>query len=358
MGTEKNDIKELFLDLVAIDSPSGHEKEIAEFVAKKLTKMKVENTIDEHGNIVAFVGGTGEALLLCAHMDTVEPGRGIKAVIHGDTIETDKKTILGADDKAGIAEIICAVAQLKEKNLMHRPLEIVFTCQEEVGLLGSQKLNKKYITAKEGLIIDRSGPAQVVVIASPFISRIDIEIDGKAAHASNPELGISAIKMAADAISKLKVGRIDEETTNNIGTITGGRIRNGVPERVFLEAEVRSHSKEKNEKQIKKIKKEFENVICEHGGKMEFLSKLSCQGYKHNLSNPLIKKIQTTWQEMGQTPIFEKAGGASDANEFAAWGINVTDIGYGGINPHTKDEQIKISDMQLIADFIVNFVKI
>ena len=357
MSIDEKTIKDLFLDLVKIDSPSGHEKEVRDFILGKLNKLGIENIADEHGNIIAFVSGVGEALLICAHMDTVDPGRNIRAVVEGDLIRTDGRTILGADDKAGITEILCAIKELKEKKIMHRPLEIVFTCEEETGLFGSQKLNRKYINAKEGLIIDRSGEPQVVVIASPFIMKIDITVIGKAAHASNPEKGISAIKLAADAISKLKVGRIDMETTNNFGTLIGGEIRNGIAKRVVIQAEVRSHSKEKAEKQSNKIRQQFEKTAAKYGGILEFSSALVCSGYKHSPTSPFIKKIESIWKKMGHAAILEKAGGASDANEFAKWGIDVVDIGYGGINPHSTEEQISISDMQLITEFIVNFTK-
>jgi tripeptide aminopeptidase len=357
MYIEKDVIKELFLNLVKIDSPSGHEKIVRDFIVKKIKNLNMDCKVDEYGNVIAHVSGKGKSLMISAHMDTVDPGRNISAVVNGDVITSGSNTILGADDKAGITEILCAVEYLKKNKIPHRPLELVFTCEEEAGLNGARKIKQQDINAKEGIVVDRSGSPQAVVLASPFISIIDIEVCGKSAHAGNPEKGINAIKIASDAIHLLKVGRIDSETTNNFGTISGGEIRNGVPEKVSIQAEVRSHVLKKAQNQISTIKNSFEKTVAKHGGQLKFSVKDGCSGYKHLKTDVFIKKIESVWKQMGKVPIFEKAGGASDANEFAKWGMKIVDIGYGGINPHTTREQIKISDMQLVTEFIINFIQ-
>lgn len=344
------------MKLVKIDSPSGHEKIVRDFIVNKIKQLDFDCKVDSYGNVVARVAGEGKPLMLAAHMDTVDPGRNISAVVKGDLIKSGSDTILGADDKAGIAEILCAVQYLKKNKIAHRPLELVFTCEEEAGLKGAGKIKRKDISAKEGIVVDRSGSPRAVVIASPFVFVVDIEVSGKSAHAGNPERGINAIKIAADAIGSFKVGRIDSETTNNVGTIKGGEMRNGVPEKVFIQAEVRSHVREKAQKQIDLIKSSFKKSAAKSGGKLKFSVNEGCSGYKHLKTDAFVKKIATVWGQLGFVPLFEKAGGASDANEFARRGMTVVDIGYGGINPHTTNEQIKISDMQLVAEFIINFV--
>ena len=356
MYIEKETIMDLFLDLVKIDSPSGREENVAEYIVEKLKDLQIEYKADDYGNILAFLAGSGQPLMLAAHMDTVQGETCIDPIVEGDLITSGGQTILGADDKAGIAEILCALEYLKKNSVIHRPLEIVFTKEEEIGMFGAQHLDRKYITAKEGLVVDRSGLPQVAVVAAPFIVTIDIEIMGKSAHAGSPEHGLSAIKMAAEAISKLKIGRIDSETTNNIGIIHGGEIRNGVPEKVLIKAEIRSHFKAKAEKQISVMRAGFEKAVSKHGGSLKFSAEFACSGYKHQLSTPLLKNIKKTWQKMGFEVLFEKAGGASDANEFAQRGMTVVDIGYGALYPHTVREQIKISDMQLVSQFLINFV--
>lgn len=357
MHIDRERITKTFLELIAIDSPSGHEHEVSDYICKKFSDLHVEHKLDEYGNVIAYVPGMGKSLLLAAHMDTVDPGRNISAKVLGDRIVTNGDTILGADDKAGISEILCAIEYLKKNPQQHRPLEIVFTREEEIGLVGAQKLNRRYITAEEGLVIDKSGPVQTVVIAAPFIMTIDVEIEGIAAHAGTPDHGVSAIKIAADAIAKIKVGRIDVETTANVGVIAGGTIRNGVPSHVAIKAEVRSHVAAKAERVTEKMKETFFAAALKHGGKVRFHNELACAGYKHAANDPFVKQIADVWSEMGEQVKLEKAGGASDANEFAKWGIKVVDMGYGGINPHTTNEEVKISDMQLVSEFIINFVR-
>jgi tripeptide aminopeptidase len=352
----KNEIRKLFLELVSIDSPSGNEKEVSLFICKKMSEFGIKNREDSYGNIIAKIAGKGEPLLLSAHMDTVEPGRNIKAIVKGDWIMSNGETILGADDKAGILEILFTLKKLKEEKKIHRPLEVIFTREEESGLFGSKNLDFSKISAKEGLVIDRNGKAAIVVIASPFVTSIDIEVWGRSSHAGNPENGINAIKIAANAIGKIKIGRIDEETTNNVGIISGGSARNAVAEMVLVHAEVRSHKKEKMLKQIALFKKVFQSEAKKNKAKIKFITKEGCHGYSYYKTEPLVKKVVAIWKKNGKTAVLEKAGGASDANNFAKAGIKVIDIGYGGLNPHTTREKIRISDMQNIIKFLVDFV--
>lgn len=352
------EIASLFLQLVAIDSPSGHEQELADFIAKKLDEQKIMHERDAYGNIIAKVAGVGEPLLLAAHMDTVSPGTNIRAnIVDGDLITTDGTTVLGADDKAGIVEILLALKYLALHDIAHRSLEIVFTREEESGLVGAKNLDYSRITAREGLVVDRSGAIETVVIASPFVSGIDIEIWGKSAHAGSPEHGINAIKVAADAIGKLAVGRIDEETTNNIGMMSGGVARNVVPEMARVHVDVRSHRKEKLDAQLELIAKIFQEEAQRNGAEINFSVDHGCHGYCYAADDTFITQAIDAWKQLGKVAILEKAGGASDANNFAERGIKVIDVGYGGIYPHTTREQIRISDMALGIQFLVEFVR-
>lgn len=356
--TTRKEISSLFLQLIAIDSPSGQEHEVADFIMEQLKGLGISGEKDAYGNIIAKVEGIGEPLLLSAHMDTVDPGRNIKAHIEGDDlIVTDGMTILGADDKAGIVEILLTLAQLTREKVAHRPLEVVFTREEESGLHGANNLDFSYITAKEGLVVDRSGAIETIVTASPFVSGIDIEIWGKSAHAGSPEKGINAIKIAADAIGKLAVGRIDEETTNNIGMMNGGVARNVVPEMARVHVDVRSHRKEKMDAQLELIARIFQQEAQQNGAEVNFSVSSGCHGYCYETDDALIVKAVDVWKRLGKVAILEKTGGASDANSFAERGMKVIDVGYGGINPHTTREQIRISDMALGIRFLVEFVR-
>lgn len=344
------------MSLVAIDSPAGHEKIVSDFIAKEFKKIGVIAKEDAYGNLIAKIPGQGVPLMLCAHMDTVEPGRGIEAVVKGDLITSVGDNILGADDKGGITEILVAVEHLVSNKIPHRPLEIVFTREEETGSYGAKNLDYKKLKAKEGLVLDRSGNATTIVVAAPFITDITINIQGKAAHSGHPEKGVDAIKVAARAITQARIGRIDDETTANVGIIRGGEIRNGVPERVMIHAEVRSHVKTKMTKEVKAIKEIFEKTAKLGGAKIKLTIKPECDGYKYSLNDPLVKKLGQLWNKLGTDPSFEKVGGVSDANIFVKHGIKAVTIGYGGKDPHTSKESIRVSDMAKIANFLVNFL--
>ncbi|MGE5140747.1 MAG: M20/M25/M40 family metallo-hydrolase, partial [Rudaea sp.] len=244
-----------FLDLVRIDSPSGSEGEAAQYVAGVLRELGLEPRIDEMGNVTARLEGKGKPLLLSAHMDNVEPGRGITPVIENGDIKSDGKTVLGADDLAGVAAILEGLRSLIEDQAEHIPLELAITTQEEVGLAGAKGLDLEQFKAKEGVVLDSGGAVGKITISAPTHNELDATITGKAAHSgSSPEKGIDAIRIAAEAITHMKLGRIDKETTANIGMIRGGTARNAVPEQVDLTGEARSRNPKKAERQIKAMK--------------------------------------------------------------------------------------------------------
>ena len=357
MVTRKKILK-TFLDLVVIDSPSGHENKVSTYITKYLRQLRIKTVRDRYKNLIAHIPGQGDPLLLSAHMDTVDPGRGIKPIVKGDIIRTNGKTILGADDKAGIAEILEVIAILKKQKIIHRPLELVFTREEETGLKGAFNLNYKKIKAKEGLVLDSSRPPGHITIAAPFIYMMDIKVIGRAAHAGAfPEKGINAIQTASRAMAELKLGRINKSTTNNIGVIKGGTVANAVPEMVEIKAEARSHFREKALEQVDLINKEFKKSVRRSKAKLYFKSQFGCAGYNYLRSEPIIKKIVRVNKEIGINSVFEKSGGASDANVYAGKGIKAIDISIGGKNCHTTKESVKISEMQKLVKFTVLFVQ-
>ncbi len=354
----KDNIKELFLELVKINSPSGKEDEIARYLSKKLSLIGASVFMDSYGNVIAKFNCEGEPLLISAHMDTLASGIGIKPIIDGDIIKSSEGKILGADDKAGIAEILFALMFLKKKNIKHCPLEIVFTKEEETGLIGAKNLEYDFLEAKKGLVLDRSGKKEVIVTASPFVMLINILIEGKSAHASVPEKGINAIDIAIEALYKIKKGRIDEETTSNIGVIKGGDVVNAVAKYVEIKIEVRSHEKSKMMNIASEYEKIFNNVAKKRNAKCFFNKNVGCCGYKLDKKDPFLMEIEKAWKNLGIDPIFEKAGGASDANEFVRNGIKAVDISYGGKNAHTSEEEINVNDMLDISKFLIEFVSI
>jgi tripeptide aminopeptidase len=352
----KLQITKTFIDLVTIDSLSGKEAKVATYIVKYLKNLKIKVVRDKYKNVLATIPGIGEPLLLCAHMDTVEPGRGIKPIVKNNIIKSDGTTVLGGDDKAGITEILEAVKYLKQKKISHRALELIFTREEETTFAGSLNLNYKKIKSKEALILDLARIPGNITMASPFIYIIDIKVKGRAAHAGSfPEKGINAISVASSAIAELKIGRINKSTTSNIGTIKGGVIRNGVPELVTIRAEVRSFKQESALKQVDIINKAFKKAIRRYKAKLVFKVKLDCHGYSHLRNNKLVKQIAETNKLVKVKTSYIKSGGVSDANVFMMKNINTVDIAIGGKNIHSTKESIKISEMQTIIEFLIAF---
>jgi tripeptide aminopeptidase len=354
----KKEIVDLFTDLVKIDSPSGKEEKVARYIADYLKNIGIKSSRDRFGNLLAKVEGEGEPMIYSAHMDTVQPGEGINPVIKGDLIKSDGKTILGGDDKAGITAILLAVKRLKEKNIRHYPIELIFTGEEETGLKGAFNLDFKNIKSKIGIVADSSRPLGHITIAAPFIFNMDIEIKGKGAHAGAfPEKGISAIQIAAKAIGELRLGRINSGTTCNIGLIEGGSARNSIPETVSIKAEARSHYREQAEEQVELFRKAFTKWAKKYKAKLVFKSKYSCPGYAYSKSDKFIKKIAEQNALHKFKTVYERSGGASDSNVYAGKNIRAIDISYGGADVHTVNESVKISEIGKLAAWLFDFAK-
>ena len=233
-----------FCDLVQIDSPSDEEEEVAQDLSRRLEALGFEILRDAHGNLIAREDGENP-LLLSAHMDTVEPGRGIKPTIEGDRIVSDGTTILGGDCKAGVAAILEGLESVVEEELPRRTIQLAFTRGEEIGLVGARNMDFSMITADEAVVFDGNGPVNKLTGSSPTYVSFEVKITGRSAHAGvEPEKGLSAIKIAAEIISELPQGRLDEETTFNVGTISGGSVRNAVPEQATFTGEFRSRNLE------------------------------------------------------------------------------------------------------------------
>jgi len=256
-----------FIEMVKIPSESGNEKKMIEYLEKEFQKLSASTTIDSYGNLIAKIDAKGckskTPILLSCHADTVKPGVGINPVIEDEIIKSDGTTILGADDKAGIAEMIEAIRTAE----VYPPIEIAISRQEEIGLLGVKNMDYSLISAKKGFLLDND-TLETIVIGGPSYFAIDVEVKGRAAHAGmEPEKGINSIFAASKAISQLKLGRLDHETTANVGVINGGIIRNGVPDSATFLAECRSLNHSKAERLAKEmeaiIKKQVEDAGAE-----------------------------------------------------------------------------------------------
>src|SRR5256885_11171899 len=262
-------IKNLLREFVQIDSHSRKERDIAERIKKYCEEMGAQVEIDDagekvggnSGNVIARFAGTipnAQPIMMSAHMDTVVPGEGVKPIVEGDIIRTDETTVLGGDDKSGCAVIIEVIRCLQEQNVPHTPIEAIFSICEEVGLLGAKNVDVAKLKAKYGIVFDSDDPG-FLFTKGPSSNELVFRIHGLESHAGvAPEEGISAIKIAAEGLAAMKLGRIDSETTANIGQIEGGMATNIIPNLVVLKGEARSHSEDKLEAQTEHLKKWLE----------------------------------------------------------------------------------------------------
>lgn len=290
-------------------------------------------------------------------MDTVEPGLGKKPVIDGDTIRSDGKTVLGGDDAAGIVCILETLRALKENSIEHGDIQVVFSVAEEGGLLGSKNLDYSLINARYGIVLDSHGPIGTVAIKAPSQNRFYITVKGLAAHAGiEPEKGISAIQIASSAIAGMKLGRIDFETTANIGTITGGRETNIVCDTVEIKAEARSRDKLKLEAQTAHMKDCFESAAARFGGSVEFRIVPEYPSFSIAENAEIMSILKKAADDAHISLVPEETGGGSDTNIFNGKGIEAVDISVGMDKVHSVDECIRIDDMVKAAQFLLSII--
>ena len=371
-----NRLVDYFISLVEIDSESKDEKKVAEKIANDLSEMGAEVIFDNAhhatqgnvGNLIAnFKGKIDKTpLLLCAHTDTVKPGIGIKAVIKDGYITSDGSTILGSDDKSGIAQIVEAIRRLDEEGYEYAPIQVLFTISEELGLLGAKNLDYSLIKAKVGYALDWNGVGTIVTQA-PSLNIFEIIVTGKEAHSGgSPEKGINAIQIAGEAIGKLKLGRIDFETTANVGNIKGGLAHNIVPKECFISGEVRSHDEVKLEKVTNNIIKTFEEVAAKYEVKLDaevIKARSKAQvikdfaALKINEEEEIVKIAEQAARNIGIEPKIETGGGGSDANIFFEHGLIVPIIGTGMNDVHSTNENIKIYDLEKVTQWVMEIIK-
>ena len=335
-----------FTDLVQIDSPSGEEEAMAEELTRRLEALGFSVKRDAYGNVVADDGGA-DPILLSAHMDTVEPGRGIKPSIDGDRIVSDGATILGGDCKCGVAAILEALESVYEDGVARHGVEVAFTREEEIGLVGARNLDFSMLNAKEAIVFDGEGPVSQITSASPTYIGFDIEVTGRAAHAGvEPEKGISAIRIAAELIVRLPQGRLDEETTFNIGTIEGGSVRNTVAETTIIRGEFRSRNLETLDDvrfQISEALKEVRDMFPE----AELGDHLHTEFETYTLSSddPATARVTDALRRLGLEPDMRPSGGGTDGNVFRLRGISSVVVGMADHGMHTVREYVIIPEL-------------
>ncbi len=338
-----------FLDLVAIDSPSGQEETISKELARRFAELGAQVEQDEHWNLVARFpanGSDAEWLMLSAHMDTVGKDVGIKPVIRDGVIYSDGTTILGGDDKSGVAAILEVMRSLKEDGLKHPPLEAVISVGEEVSLKGARLLDKSKLHARRGYVLDAGGPIGTIITNAPSQNTLEVWVRGKTAHAgSEPEKGINAIVVASAAIAAMPLGRIDFETTANVGIIQGGVATNIVPDQVYVKGEARSRDEGKLAAQTAAMVSAFEEAAERYGARVEVKIKRAYTSFKLADDHPVVVAAATAARRLGYEPIIRGTGGGSDANIYSEHGIACAILSTGMADVHTPQEHIAIADM-------------
>ncbi len=362
-------LQALFLELVRIDSLSRREGRIAARLDRELRELGAEVAYDdagravqgEVGNLIAHVPGTTAAppLLLCAHMDTVEPGEGVQPVVDGDVIRTDGTTVLGGDDKSGVAIVCECVRVCREHALPHPPIDVVFTICEEVGLLGAKHLDLERLRARRGLVFD-SDAVGFVFTRAPGANSIDVVVHGRAAHAGMaPERGLSAIRVAAEAIAAMRLGRIDDETTANLGIIKGGRAVNIVPEEVHIRGEARSHDPAKLAAQTEHMQRCFEEAAARHpGARAEVKVAREYEPMVVPDDAPIMRLLQAAAAQTGRSITSAGMGGGCDANVLNRRGLEVVNLGTGMREIHTTKEWLRVTDMVAAAEVTLAVIQL
>ncbi len=363
----QNRLLEEFLRLIQIDSPSKGERRVADYLKARLTELGFEVEEDQAGkqfggdagNVIARLKGGRPELMFCAHMDTVQPGEGIVPRLNDGIITSAGETILGGDDKAGVCAILEALQVLRENHLPHPGLVVVFTVAEEGGLRGAKALDIAALGAEMGYCLDAGGPVGTVINRGPAQDQFTAVISGRAAHAGiSPEDGISAIQVAAEAIMRTRLGRIDPETTANIGLISGGQATNIVPERVELKGEARSLDENKLAKQTRHMRETLEEVSRKRGAKLTMDWVPSYPALNLPAESPVIRLAVKAFQRLGIVSRVSQTGGGSDANIFNSKGLPTANLGIGMEKVHSCEEFIRVKDMVDMARFLLQVVEL
>lgn len=357
-----------FSTLVEIDSVSKNEAKVHEYLIQRFKELgltvREDDSKKETGlggnNIIATLAGSSEIepLFFSSHTDTVPPGEGIEVIEKDGKLFSKGDTILGADDKAGIAIMIETIQQINEQAIPHGTLEFVLSPGEEIGLIGSSALDMNLIEAANGYVLDSGGAVGRVTIASPTLYMYDVTITGVAAHAGiEPEKGVSAVVILADALPTIKIGRLDETTTTNIGVIQGGEATNVVLDHLLVKGEVRAVDPQKADKLIQEMTDAFQQSAEKHNGSVTIDTKKMATGFHISDEEQVMQLFLEATKNLGFEAIREVSGGGSDANVFNEKGKTVVNLSIGYEKIHTTDEYIPVEEMEKAVQLVIELVK-
>jgi tripeptide aminopeptidase len=366
-GSQADPLLDLFVRLAGIASPTGAEREMADAVIAYLRHLGLEVREDDSagatgcgcGNLVAVVRGRGEAepIGFCAHLDTVPMDRAPRVSVAEGYVRTDGATPLGADDKAAVA-VLLELARALVREPPAGDVEFVFTPGEEAGLLGAAALDAPALVATRMFVLDSDGEPGTLITGAPTQKRIDAEFKGHAAHAGiSPELGRSAVVAAARAVAAMRLGRLDDETTANIGVIQGGTARNVVAERCRIEGEARSHDEAKVAAQMQHMVQAVAGEAAAAGVDVEIDVREAFRGYRHAADSPLLAAGTEAARLAGLEPRLRRGGGGSDANVFNARGLPTLTLGVGFEHAHSPLETMSVERLHQLAAMAAGLVR-
>jgi tripeptide aminopeptidase len=350
---------DLFLELCTLPSPSGRERAVADRVGAYLTNLGLEWDEDDSaarldgdtGNIYCRLppanGAGGTPIFLCAHTDTVPPETSIDPVVEDGVVRNSDATILGSDNKAAVVVMLEAARRILEEGREHAGIELLFTPQEEVSLRGADAFDHTRLVATTGYVYDQGAPIGEIVLGSPHGRLLDFRFHGRAAHAGmHPEDGRSAVAAASRAIADFRLGRVDEETSANVGVISGGTARNVVPEWCTFTAEVRSQDERKAVELAREMLESAAFAASLADCEVESEVRPSFPGYRFRESDEPVRMAASALERVGYPPSYALSGGGADANVFNARGLQCVNLANGMTDIHTPDERIAVADLE------------
>jgi tripeptide aminopeptidase len=366
-----SEVVDLFLELAAIPSPPGDERAVADAVTRYLSELGL--TVDEDdagatvesnmGNLYCRVApsgnGGGTPLFFCAHLDTVPPEGPLEPVLEDGVVRNAGGTILGADNKSAVVAMLDGTRRVLAENRPHAGIELLFTPKEEVGLLGAAAFDHRRFDARLGYVYDQAAPIGDVILGAPYSQAFEVRFHGRPAHSGMyPEEGRSAVVAAARAISDLRLGRIDEETTANVGLIQGGSAGNIIPEWCTLSAEARSHDERKLGDLVQEMVDAFAFAAGHEDCEVETKVSKSYRGYRFKRDDPVVRLAHSALERSGYTPSYGLSGGAADANVFNERGLACVNLANGMQDIHTPDERITVDDLEGMVEVTLALIDV
>jgi tripeptide aminopeptidase len=360
----------LFMELAALPSPPGEERAVADAVTRYLEDLGLKVEEDDAGATVGSTMGNlfcrvepngerGTPIFLCAHLDTVPPDGELEPVLEDGLIRNAGGTILGADNKSAVAAMLEGTRRVLSENRPHAGIELLFTPKEEVGLLGAAAFDHERMRARVCYVYDQAAPIGDVILGAPHSQSMKARFHGRAAHSGMyPEEGRSAIAAASRAIADLRLGRVDDETTANVGIIQGGTAGNIIPEWCTLDAEARSHDERKLADLVQEMVDAFAFAAGLEDCEVETKVSKSYRGYRFKRDDQVVRFAHAALQRTGYTPSYGLSGGAADANVFNERGLSCLNLANGMQDIHTPDERITVDDLEGMVEVTLALVDV